>query len=96
MYVPSEDERKDPALYASNVRQYMLKYSKLTPSDSSYQVRLLILDLVLDLSRSHLSLRPHRPHTQDKLAYHALLKGKGKGAGDKAVPNGPTVTAKAL
>ena len=37
VYVPSEEERKDPALYAANVRQYMLKYSKLTPSESTYQ-----------------------------------------------------------
>lgn len=40
VYVPNEDERKDPVLYANNVRQYMLKYSKLTPIESTFQDKL--------------------------------------------------------
>ncbi|CAL5223555.1 g6088 [Coccomyxa viridis] len=32
VYVPSSEEQADPALYASNVRTYMLKYSELKPS----------------------------------------------------------------
>ena len=34
VYVPSVEEHKDPALYASNVCEYMLKYSDLKPSDA--------------------------------------------------------------
>ena len=34
VYVPSIEEHRDPALYASNVREYMLKYSNLKPSDA--------------------------------------------------------------
>ena len=41
VYVPNEDERKDPVLYAKNVRQYMLKYSKLIPTDSKFEDKLV-------------------------------------------------------
>lgn len=36
-YFPSEQERGDPALYAANVRQYMLKYSKLQATDATME-----------------------------------------------------------
>ncbi|KIY98806.1 lysophosphatidylcholine acyltransferase/ lyso-PAF acetyltransferase [Monoraphidium neglectum] len=32
-----EDEQKDPKLYAANVRQYMLRYSGLKPSDATLE-----------------------------------------------------------
>ncbi|KAG1664377.1 hypothetical protein FOA52_004710 [Chlamydomonas sp. UWO 241] len=36
VYHPSEEEKSDPALYAENMRQYMIKYSKLKPSEASF------------------------------------------------------------
>ena len=58
MYVPSEDEKKDPVLYASNVRQYMLKYSKLTPSDSTYADKLVYHGLLKGTGKSKLDAKP--------------------------------------
>jgi hypothetical protein len=34
VYVPTIEEQSDPALYASNVREYILRYSGLKPSDA--------------------------------------------------------------
>ncbi|BDA48874.1 probable lysophosphatidylcholine acyltransferase 1 [Coccomyxa sp. Obi] len=34
VYVPTEEEQKDPVLYAHNVREYMLRYSGLKPSSA--------------------------------------------------------------
>ncbi|KAK9917469.1 hypothetical protein WJX75_004699 [Coccomyxa subellipsoidea] len=34
VYVPTDEERGDPVLYAQNVRKYMLRYSGLKPSSA--------------------------------------------------------------
>lgn len=36
VYIPSEEEKADPHLYANNVRQFMLEHSALKESDASY------------------------------------------------------------
>jgi lysophosphatidylcholine acyltransferase / lyso-PAF acetyltransferase len=35
VYVPSEEEKADPALYAENVRKYMLRVGGFKPSEAS-------------------------------------------------------------
>ncbi|GAX73549.1 hypothetical protein CEUSTIGMA_g1000.t1 [Chlamydomonas eustigma] len=37
VYNPSEAERKDPALYASNLRTLMVKFGKFEPSNATYE-----------------------------------------------------------
>lgn len=37
VYYPTAEEQADPVLYARNVRNYMLKYSKLQPSDAGLE-----------------------------------------------------------
>mmetsp|Transcript_43911 Transcript_43911/g.107776 ORF Transcript_43911/g.107776 Transcript_43911/m.107776 type:complete len:342 (+) Transcript_43911:81-1106(+) len=36
VYYPSAEEKADPKLYANNVRQMLLRYGKLGPTDSTY------------------------------------------------------------
>eukprot|EP00198_Chlamydomonas_reinhardtii_P002368 XP_001691704.1 predicted protein [Chlamydomonas reinhardtii] len=36
MYVPSQEERDDPALYAENVRQMMVKYTKIPSCEDTF------------------------------------------------------------
>ena len=46
VYNPSEEEKKDPALYAENVRKYMAKHSGLLLSESSVEEKKEYLELI--------------------------------------------------
>ncbi len=46
LYVPSEEERADPALYASNVREMMSKYGKIPTCELTYAEKLQYLQWV--------------------------------------------------
>ncbi|GMH43522.1 hypothetical protein BSKO_11444 [Bryopsis sp. KO-2023] len=51
VYVPSEEEKKDPQLFANNVRDYMLKFSQLKSSDSGLS----------DKKVYHAMIKNHKP-----------------------------------
>lgn len=51
VYYPSETERKDPALYANNVREVMRKELNCGLSESSYQDKLVYHELLRQSSR---------------------------------------------
>ncbi|GLC33057.1 hypothetical protein PLESTB_000375200 [Pleodorina starrii] len=51
LYEPSAEERADPALYAENVRQLMVKYSKLPACEDTYADKLAFFKYVVDRMR---------------------------------------------
>ncbi|EFJ47621.1 hypothetical protein VOLCADRAFT_91941 [Volvox carteri f. nagariensis] len=51
LYEPSEAEKADPALYADNVRQMMVKYSKIPACEDTYADKLAFFKYIMDRMR---------------------------------------------
>ena len=65
MYVPSEEEARDPRLYARNVRAAMMRYGGFAPSDSNLQE-----------CRAYIALLEGKPPPLRSAAGQALLRGQ--------------------